>query len=52
MKLKDFIEQLNYIEKENGDSLEVRMADNIPVVEPVIRPDGRGKRCVIITDQK
>ena len=52
MKLKDFIEQLKNIEKENGNLMEVKMADCMPVVGPFIRLDERGEKCVIITDQK
>ena len=52
MKLKDFIKNLKNIEKESGGSMQVIMADDILVVEPVIRLDRRGKRCVVITDQK
>lgn len=50
MKLKKFIENLKNIEKEQGENLEVVMADNIPVVEPVFSNQYRDKK-VIITDQ-
>ena len=52
MKLKDFIKQLKNIEKEKGGSMEVKMADCIPVIEPIVSSDNHGKKCIIITDQK
>jgi len=51
MKLKDFIEQLKDIAEENGDSIDVIMADNIPVVNPVFTKEYFGKK-VVITDKK
>ncbi len=51
MKLKNFIQELKKIELEQGENLEVVMADNMPVVEPVFSDKYRGKK-VIITDQK
>lgn len=50
MKLKKFIEILRNIEKEQGENLEVIMADNIPVVEPIFSDKYYGKK-VVITDQ-
>ncbi len=49
MKLKDFIKKLENILKteRNSDKIDVRMADDIPVVEPIFK-DGT----VFITDQK
>ena len=52
MKLKEFIKQLKNIQKRGGNSMQVRMADNILVVEPVMSSDRKGKKCVVITDQK
>jgi chitinase len=52
MKLKDFIKQLKDIEKKNGNSMQVKMADDIPVVEPKIILNEQKRKCVIITDQK
>lgn len=52
MKLKNFIKQLKNIDKKNGNSMEVIMADGIPVVEPVLSLDRYGKTSVVITDQK
>lgn len=50
MKLKKFIKKLKEIKKEKGENLEVIMADNIPVVEPIFSDQYHGKK-VIITDQ-
>ncbi len=52
MKLKEFIKKLKNIEKENGNLIEVKMADFIPVIEPIVISDIQNKKCVIITDQK
>lgn len=52
MKLKKFIQKLKKIELEQGGNLEVVMADNIPVVEPVYLESFLDKRTVVITDQK
>ena len=51
MKLKKFIEKLSQIQKEQGKNLEVVMADNLPVVEPVFSDKYYGKK-VVITDGK
>ncbi|MDO8436103.1 MAG: hypothetical protein Q7S82_01790 [bacterium] len=51
MKLKEFIKQLKDIVNKKGDNLEVIMADNISVVEPVFS-DSCPKLSVVITDQK
>ncbi len=51
MKLNKFIEKLKKIEKEQGKDLEVIMADNISVVEPVFSDKYYGKK-VVITDEK
>jgi len=52
MKLENFINQLKNIEKKKGDSMQVMMADCMPVVEPVISLDRKGRKCVVITDKK
>ncbi|MCL5017306.1 MAG: hypothetical protein M1155_01405 [Patescibacteria group bacterium] len=52
MKLKEFIKKLEKIAKQHGDSIEVEMADEIPVVEPIILKDFQNKKIVVITDQK
>ena len=52
MKLREFIRKLGKIEKEQGESLEVVMADGIPVVDPVFLEDFISKQVVVITDQK
>jgi len=51
MKLKKFIEKLIKIKKTQGENLQVIMADNIPVTEPVFSNQYNGKK-VVITDQK
>jgi len=51
MKLKKFIEKLKEIELKQGENLEVIMADDIPVIEPVFSDEYYGKK-VVITDQK
>lgn len=50
MKLKKFIEELEKIKEKQGGNLEVIMADNIPVVEPVFSDKYYGKK-VVITDE-
>ena len=45
MKLKSFIEELIKISEDHGDSLDVVMADNILVVNPIFV-----NRKVVITD--
>lgn len=51
MKLKKFIEQLKFLQKKHGDSIDVIMADNIPVVRPVF--SGKYPQpSVVITDQE
>ena len=52
MKLKEFIKRLKEIEKNQGSNIEVIMADNIPVVEPVFFDDFVNRKVVVITDQK
>jgi hypothetical protein len=52
MRLKDFIKNLKDIDKRNGNNLQVRMADYLPVVKAVESIDIKGKKCIIITDQK
>lgn len=51
MKLKNFLKKLNSIQKQYGDNIDVVMADNIDIVEPICS-DYRGKTKVIITDEK
>jgi argonaute-like protein implicated in RNA metabolism and viral defense len=50
MKLKTFIEKLKKIGKEYGEDLEVIMADNNSIVEPVFSNEYYGKK-VVITDE-
>lgn len=51
MKLRIFIEKLEEIKKEHGEDLEVIMADNIPVVNPVFTDKYFNEERVVITDQ-
>ena len=44
MKLKKFIENLEDISREHGEELEVIMADNIAVIEPVFSDQYGGKK--------
>jgi|GEM_PF-2518705 len=52
MKLKEFIEKLEKIAEEHGSFLEVKMADNIPVVSPIYFRDSITKDVVYITDEE
>ncbi len=51
MKLKDFIIKLEKLAIEHGDNIEVVMADNIPVVDPVFFKNYPNKKKIIITDK-
>lgn len=50
MKLKNFIKKLEEIKNKHGEDLEIIMADNVPVVEPIFSDQYCGKK-VVITDQ-
>ena len=52
MTLKEFISKLEVIAKERGDSYEVVMADDIPVVDPIFINDLIFGRKVVVTDQE
>ncbi|MFA6552108.1 MAG: hypothetical protein WCT19_01240 [Candidatus Paceibacterota bacterium] len=52
MKLKKFIKKLEKIDRESTTSIDVVMADGIPVVSPVYLDDFINKKVVVITDQK
>lgn len=52
MKLGEFIEKLEKIEKEHGESIEVKMADGIPVVNPVYLKNFIKEDAVVITDEE
>lgn len=53
MKLRKFIQKLEKIAKEQGDNLEVVMADNIAVVSPVfVKKNFFNKKVVVITDEE
>lgn len=52
MTIKKFIEKLEKIAKKYGTDIEVKMADGIPIVNPVYLMDFINKKAVVITDQK
>ncbi len=52
MKLKKFIQKLKNFEKKHGSDIEVIMADNISVVNPVFSKKYPGKNNIVITDEK
>ena len=52
MKLQEFINYLQEIKKNNGDNVEVVMADGISVVEPVFFEDYNGERRVVFSDER
>lgn len=52
MKLKNFIERLDKLAEKCGDKMEVVMADNIKIVNPIFRKNYQGCARVIITDGK
>ncbi len=52
MKLKKFIQKLTKLSKQYGDNVEVIMADNIPVVNPVFSEKYQNKKSIIITDEE
>ena len=52
MKLKEFIKKLDKISDEQGDDLDVVMADNIPVVDPIFLDNFCNSKKVVITDGK
>lgn len=51
MKLKDFIKKLNNLAQEYGDDIEVIMADEIPVVDPVFSDGYSAGENIVITDE-
>jgi hypothetical protein len=52
MKLKEFIQKLQEIAKEHGDSAKIVMADNISAVDPVFLRKYPNKNNVVITDKE
>lgn len=52
MKLKKLLEMLEGIKDTYGENLDVVMADNISIVEPVVMDKYPDKRKIIITDEK
>lgn len=52
MILKKFIKELERVAKKRGESIEVVMADGIPVVDPVYLENFVNRQTVVITDQK
>lgn len=51
MKIKEFINRLQEISKKHGEEIDVIMADNIPVIDPVFSKNYLGQK-VVITDGK
>ena len=51
MKLRRFIEKLTEISKKHGDDMEVIMADEIPIVDPVFSDKYQDGKNVVITDE-
>lgn len=52
MKLKKFIQKLESISKKYGDNMEVILADNIPIVNPIFSKKYPNKKSVVIADEK
>lgn len=52
MKLKVFIQSLKRIAEKQGGNIEVIMADNAPVVEPIFSKKYPNDKSVVITDEK
>ena len=52
MKLKEFIQKLKKFSVKYGNDIEVIMADNISVVDPVFSTKYLNKKSVIISDKK
>lgn len=50
MKLKQFIKKLIKISKKHGEEIDVIMADNISVVNPIFSKKYFGKK-IVITDR-
>jgi len=51
MKLKNFIKKLRNIAEEYGDDINVIMADEISVVDPIFSDKYSVGKSVVITDQ-
>ena len=52
MRLIEFIDKLEKIAKEHGESLEVMMADGISVVDSIYLENFKNRKTVIVTDEK
>lgn len=52
MKLKKFIQKLEKLSEKHGDNIEVIMADNISVVDPIFSSDYPSKKSIVITDEE
>lgn len=52
MKLIKFIQELKKLLKQHGDDIEVIMADNKPVINPIFSEDYPNKKSIVITDEK
>ena len=51
MKLKNFIKKLKNLAQKHGDDIEVIMADEIPVVDPIFSDGYSAGKNVVITDE-
>ena len=51
MNIEYFITKLKSIMDEHGGDLEIIMADNVPVIDPVCSDKYPGGKKVVITDQ-
>jgi len=52
MTLKNFLEKLENIRRKHGNEIEVIMADNISVVDPVFSEEYPYRKNVVITDEE
>ena len=52
MQLKDFIRKLKKLSKKYGDDIEVIMADDTPVIDPVFSKNYPYGKKIVITDEK
>jgi len=52
MKLKKFVQKLEELSEKYGDDIEIIMADNMSVVDPIFSSDYPGKKNIVITDEK
>lgn len=52
MKLESFIRKLEELSEEHGDDMEVLMADNMLVVDPIFSSGYQNKKSIVITDEE